>query len=623
MSQPRQMVAVLQDPRSLPGLRKVTVSPPREGTDALAEGLMEIGSFTVGLRVRLPMGFPFVLPKVVITNLNDVPRHPHVSGWDGDVCYIRSSGVMVDQTDPVGLVAFAVAEAQRTLAECWLDPAVAQREWRREFNALWTQACGLPSALSFMNVDDVMRHVWFGMKVVTSPRPGPGARGDAFPARDVRREQARQAREGMFKRRRRKRQKTSARWQVVWVADEPRPGLPLVQKGVKVCRGLYVPLPEAPIPPLPRMPSWDESYGSGWNGEGVRGGIREMLGPGGREQLDALLGNRGSTTAVFLSTPRVRDGRTLVGLMYHGLKGEHPLAAPAQGTSRRLPDPELFTLNRVDRGTLQARGGTHLDLAARRVLLIGCGSIGGHIAQMLASAGIGNLTLMDHDRLAWENTFRHTLGMRGLHHMKAEALAEDLRDRMPYLKVTPITQRLPLAPDGGPAISGFDLVIDATGEPTVSMSIAARPTLFGGTPLIHTWLEPLGLGGHAMVSLPGQGCFTCLLGRDDPTEPLSFGPAFAQLGQDFQLDELGCGAYYAPFSDLDARRTAELATRLSLDVVLGRTNGAVLRSWKGDAASFRAHGYKTAAWYDGVTADVLAGGIPYRSSHCPQCGDQA
>lgn len=126
-----------------------------------------------------------------------------------------------------------------------------------------------------------------------------------------------------------------------------------------------------------------------------------------------------------------------------------------------------------------------------------------------------------------------------------------------------------------------------------------------------------------MVSLPGQGCFTCLLGRDDSTEPLSFGPAFAQLGQDFQLDELGCGAYYAPFSDLDARRTAELATRLSLDVVLSRTNGAVLRSWKGDAASFRAHGYKTAAWYDGVTADVLAGGIPYRSSHCPQCGDQA
>nr|WP_246363094.1 ThiF family adenylyltransferase [Deinococcus budaensis] len=588
---------------------------------------MRVGQWEVGLRVLLPLGFPFVLPEVEITNAHELPRHPHVSGWGGSVCYIRASGVMVDQTDPAGVVAFAVDETRRTLEEGWLDPQHAAREWRREFGALWAQACGLASAVSFLKVDDVMRPVWVGIQVITPPLPSPAVRGVSFAALDARREQAGAARGATRNRRRGGREKPSSRWKVVWVADDPGPppGLPLARKGAKVRRALYVPLPEAPVPPLPRLPGWDENYGSGWDGEGVRGGVREMLGAEGRSRLDALLeqGQVGDDAVMLLSVPRAREGRTLVGLTSHGLGGVHPLAAGQEG-QRRLPDPDLFALHQVDRGTLQARGGAHLELAGRRVLLIGCGSVGGHAAQMLASAGVGHLTLMDSDRLAWENAFRHTMGLLGLHAAKVEALAQDLHARVPYVSVTPVPRMLPLgAGDDVPGLRGFDLVIDATGEPTVSLSLAARPDLFGSTPVLHTWLEPLGLGGHAMVSRPGEGCYTCLLVRDDPAAPLSFGPAFAQPGQDFQLDELGCGSYYAPFSDLDARRTAELATRLALDVLRSRVGGAVLRSWRGDAAEFRAHGYVTTPWYDQVTPDVLGGGIAYRSAGCPRCGGSA
>src|SRR5712671_5959772 len=61
------------------------------------------------------------------------------------------------------------------------------------------------------------------------------------------------------------------------------------------------------------------------------------------------------------------------------------------------------------------RGVWPLDqLADRKVLMIGAGSIGGAAAHALASYGIRNLVLVDPDRLYSENCARHVLGPEDL-----------------------------------------------------------------------------------------------------------------------------------------------------------------------------------------------------------------
>lgn len=56
------------------------------------------------------------------------------------------------------------------------------------------------------------------------------------------------------------------------------------------------------------------------------------------------------------------------------------------------------------------RSGAAVDLGDRHILVVGCGSVGGHAAVGLAYAGVGSLTLVDPDTLEPENAFRHAAG---------------------------------------------------------------------------------------------------------------------------------------------------------------------------------------------------------------------
>src|SRR5437867_8391247 len=68
----------------------------------------------------------------------------------------------------------------------------------------------------------------------------------------------------------------------------------------------------------------------------------------------------------------------------------------------------------------------HEVLSGKHVAVIGCGSFGSAIAEMLARAGIGQLTLIDPDVLSAENLGRHVLTQKDLGRPKVEALRERL-----------------------------------------------------------------------------------------------------------------------------------------------------------------------------------------------------
>lgn len=76
------------------------------------------------------------------------------------------------------------------------------------------------------------------------------------------------------------------------------------------------------------------------------------------------------------------------------------------------------------------------ELQGAHVVLVGAGSIGSAGAHALAGYGIGQLTVIDPDHLAWRNLIRHTSSARQVGRLKARVLAEEITAQYPHTNVT-------------------------------------------------------------------------------------------------------------------------------------------------------------------------------------------
>lgn len=74
-------------------------------------------------------------------------------------------------------------------------------------------------------------------------------------------------------------------------------------------------------------------------------------------------------------------------------------------------------------------------LARCHISIVGCGSFGSALADMLVRAGLGKLTLIDPESLSIENIGRHVLTSRDVGRAKVHALAERLREVNPELEL--------------------------------------------------------------------------------------------------------------------------------------------------------------------------------------------
>ena len=80
-------------------------------------------------------------------------------------------------------------------------------------------------------------------------------------------------------------------------------------------------------------------------------------------------------------------------------------------------------------------------LARKHVLVAGLGGVGGHVAEALCRAGVGELTLVDHDVVSVSNLNRQLLALHStLGQDKTTVMAERLRDINPDVKLNVINR---------------------------------------------------------------------------------------------------------------------------------------------------------------------------------------
>lgn len=289
---------------------------------------------------------------------------------------------------------------------------------------------------------------------------------------------------------------------------------------------------------------------------------------------------------------------------------------------------EQVYIHRMDKSYMLQRSGADIDISNKHVLLLGCGSVGGYIANNLCQLGIGSIDLLDDDFFYKENVHRHFLGfdsLRGSVRYKTSLLKKRLEQMYPYADIDSLDYKDRSAEtfiQNKQRLQNYDLIISALGEPTLNLEI--NRILYEEkmmTPFVCCFNEPYGIGGHAIVANVRTGsCLRCLYTDAISSDLVPFRASFVKENQYFKKNISGCSSAFVPYSCLDSQQTAIITSRLALDVLKGKLEHNEVRSWIGDDENLKNAGFISSDFYEnrkigGTTEKII---IP-AAKHCPVC----
>ena len=246
-------------------------------------------------------------------------------------------------------------------------------------------------------------------------------------------------------------------------------------------------------------------------------------------------------------------------------------------------------------------------LSSKKIVVVGCGAIGGYLARMLvqmgAGIGGGRLNLIDADRLDATNIRRHQLGREAYARHKVVACAEMLGRDFPGVVVKPFVGEAHQNPS---LLFDADLVIDATGEQGFSEWLNAwwisraradevRPDL------LFCWVAGPGAAVQSFMMTKATGddfaCYRCL--QPDLRERGRFDPLKEAPADPVQP----CGeAAFTPYGPAAPTIAAGLAVSHAGDWALGHPH-PLMRTVRID-------------WEATVKRDPKS---PDRARNCPAC----
>lgn len=165
-------------------------------------------------------------------------------------------------------------------------------------------------------------------------------------------------------------------------------------------------------------------------------------------------------------------------------------------------------------------GAGQKQLLAAHVLVVGAGGIGCPAIQYLAAAGVGRLTIVDHDTVSLSNLQRQPLyGTDDIGQPKAERAAAAVRRLNPDSAATAITEKItassiaPLLADHAP-----DILLDGT-DNFMTRLIVADQCVAARIPLVSAAIGMFqGQVGSFYGHLPDAPCYRCFVGDAHDTD---------------------------------------------------------------------------------------------------------
>lgn len=264
---------------------------------------------------------------------------------------------------------------------------------------------------------------------------------------------------------------------------------------------------------------------------------------------------------------------------------------------------ELLSGTRMDSELARRRNlGGGPSLAGRNIVLVGCGTIGGHLARFLVQSGAGDggrLLVFDNGTLAVGNLGRHLLGPGDIASNKALAIEREISRHFPHANVQGVAESVL---DRIEVAARADLLIDATGEEALSRTLNHEVLLRrpGGPAAIFAWLVGQGAAAQALYvpnHADGRGCLAC-------HRPYGAAASVARPGVSWRMVPAACGeASFMPYGVAAPAIAAGLAARMAVEWAAGDVRPS-LRTVRVDHAS---------------TSEIADADVSRRSG-CPACG---
>ncbi|EGR0442571.1 HesA/MoeB/ThiF family protein [Vibrio tarriae] len=316
--------------------------------------------------------------------------------------------------------------------------------------------------------------------------------------------------------------------------------------------------------------------------------IQQQISEENTRTLIELIGDRSKRHRqyfVLLSMPRSDGSRSEFLCQFSSITPEfHPVLEWSADWKIKF-----FLLNRHNKEYLLERGGARLSLDSKSVAVIGCGSVGGELAMLVAKSGVGRLKLVDGELLDADNIYRHSLGGRYLNfqssdkdrkvrkHIKVTALAKELSVNLPHINVETFPHALSVESIES-VIEGVDLVIVAIGNPSTSLLINSSLKERKFNNVIFCWNEPHSYGGHSVALNLEEACLECVLyGDSDSGSSIHL----VEFGQSISKNLTGCAGVFTPFSYLDSTKTATLAAQQAITFLTSGIIAPHVSSWRG------------------------------------------
>lgn len=317
--------------------------------------------------------------------------------------------------------------------------------------------------------------------------------------------------------------------------------------------------------------------------------LLEQLADEAPERLVVLLGAQSTDGPCLAGVTTIKPeagkfrGRQRPNPLTHGFRDGRVPAVLQRQRYFANASVEASSVVRVDASWIHGRDRDERQeqLAIKRVVVLGCGSLGSPIALKLAAAGVGNFVLVDPEALTGPNTSRHELGSAWVGQNKAAGLREVLVRKYPHLtSVTyhAATWQEALARNEN-LLTDVDLVILAIGNWHAEAQFNDWHLSHGRAPLaLYAWIEPRAAAGHAVAIGRAGGCFQCGFDESGGARlPITVWPDGMMRER-----EPGCGAVFQPYGPAELAHTEALASELSVEALLRPPAASIHRMWAAD-----------------------------------------
>ena len=283
----------------------------------------------------------------------------------------------------------------------------------------------------------------------------------------------------------------------------------------------------------------------------------------------------------------------------------------------------LLSIDSINPKQLCIRGGGDTELNSKKILVIGCGSIGGYLIEQIAKSGVKNIDVIDDDILKEVNIYRHVLGMEYVGRYKSEAICEYIKKNIPHINIvgtqTTIEEALE---DGSIDLKKYDLIISAIGNHNTNRWLNEYIHEYNIESIImYLWNEVLDIGNHILITNSQHvGCYECLFKLDDKDEIFDR-TSYCKNGQNYTIQMQGCGSEYLPYSSTHSLRIVTYAIDFMKKIFYEGLESNILFSVKGTDYYFRKLGYVTSNRFNKQSDNVkILKGEIFKQNECKFCG---